>query len=108
MLATPIVPIVPTIPIVPIISIVPSIPTIPWIMNHKAEPNLNARKLCMLCTEGALNHDADSVLIHQRVSGPYPAWSRISGHSSIPRVSSVTDFHQSRSFVDIEKIHHLI
>jgi hypothetical protein len=52
---------------------------------------------------GASSHDADPILIHQRVTGPYPAWSSISGHSSITRVSSVTDLHQSR-FLSIWKI----
>jgi hypothetical protein len=38
---------------------------------------------------------------------PYPVWSRISGHSSVPRVFNVTGFHQSRFLVDREKIRYL-
>jgi hypothetical protein len=57
---------------------------------------------------GAVNHGADPILIHQRVSGPYPAWSRVSERSSIPSVWIVTNFHQSRFFVDFEKICDLI
>jgi hypothetical protein len=54
-------------------------------------------------TRNAVAHGADPIPIHQRVSGTCPAWSRISGHASVPRGSRVTDFHQSRVFTDIEK-----
>jgi hypothetical protein len=54
-------------------------------------------------TGGALGHGFDPISTHQRVCRAYPAWSRISEHSSIPRGSPVTDFHQSRFLVDIKK-----
>jgi hypothetical protein len=47
-------------------------------------------------TGSALSQGVDPITIHQRVSRPYPAWSKIFGHSFLSRVSSVTDFHQSR------------
>jgi hypothetical protein len=51
---------------------------------------------------GASSYGVDPIPIHQRVSVPYPVWTRISGQSSISRVSSVTDVHQSWCLVDIK------
>jgi hypothetical protein len=62
---------------------------------------------CFSCwptrTRDALSHGAGPISIHERVGGPYPAWTRISGYSSISRQSSATNFHQLRLFVNIEK-----
>jgi len=61
------------------------------------------QNIYLTVTGDALSHGADPIPIHQRVSGIYLAWIRISGHSSIPDISIVTDFHQSQFFVDMEK-----